>query len=474
MRLSRYFRVDSPVSCSDSCRDPRCRIARRSAAWCLVFLATVLIGSEAAFAQLDSPQPLALLDLTGVDPVASNPYGLARHPNLPRVYVALSGEPTFGDPTLANGSTVVEYDLDSGAILRSFSVGFFPTDLVIPNDGSELFVVSSTGSVLTRIDLVGGGSTSVDLVDSMGQTVGFPTGIECSADQSQLFISSNGGGFDGSQENMLVLDRATLTLSDTVEIVGGLGRFAVLSDGRVVVPVGFPEDVFPSNPELRVYDSLAGWEELTSLTLAVDISDFPAPFDVVVSDDETRAYVSVLGGSSQIFVVDLTSLALDTPLTLPFVDFAQSGLALGDGTLWVGDFEQAQVRGFEVDTGELLWTLPTGAGPNSLRIHAGRLLVSNQNGISVSSIALPGSYRRGDTNGDGSIDISDGVQILSALFGGEILSCQRTADVNADLQLDLSDAVFLFQFLFNGGAQPLYPTGDPGVAIDPGLLSCGA
>src|SRR5262245_33197586 len=61
------------------------------------------------------------LDLTGVDPVNSNPYRVEFHPNQPLGYVVLSGKPGF-PPEDSNGSTLVEFDLNTREIQRQFEV----------------------------------------------------------------------------------------------------------------------------------------------------------------------------------------------------------------------------------------------------------------------------------------------------------------------------------------------------------------
>jgi PKD domain-containing protein len=74
------------------------------------------------------------------------------------------------------------------------------------------------------------------------------------------------------------------------------------------------------------------------------------------------------------------------------------------------------------------------------------------------------SFRRGDANTDGAMDLSDAVFTLSALFlGGDQPSCAKAADVNDDGAIDISDPVFTLARLFTGG--------DP--IPDPGPLTCG-
>ena len=73
-----------------------------------------------------------------------------------------------------------------------------------------------------------------------------------------------------------------------------------------------------------------------------------------------------------------------------------------------------------------------------------------------------GRFRRGDVTGDGSVDLTDGVAVLNALFlGGSPLSCQDAADANDSGELDLTDGVLVLNFLFLGQGPPAPP--GPGV-----------
>lgn len=91
-------------------------------------------------------------------------------------------------------------------------------------------------------------------------------------------------------------------------------------------------------------------------------------------------------------------------------------------------------------------------------------------------------FHRGDPNGSGSTDISDGIAILGHLFlGGEPPGCIESADANNDGTVDISDGVAILSFLFTGG-QSLAPPGatdaecgpDPDPPGSPGDLGCGA
>jgi hypothetical protein len=69
----------------------------------------------------------------------------------------------------------------------------------------------------------------------------------------------------------------------------------------------------------------------------------------------------------------------------------------------------------------------------------------------------PDLWIRGDTNGDGTVDISDAVHILAHLFRGSSPDCLRAMEVNSDGTIDLSDAVSLLSHLFVGGTPPAPP-----------------
>ena len=75
-----------------------------------------------------------------------------------------------------------------------------------------------------------------------------------------------------------------------------------------------------------------------------------------------------------------------------------------------------------------------------------------------------GSFRRGDPNASGAVDISDAVMVLNFLFsGGVTIDCLDAADANDSGELDISDGMFILNFLFGGTRAP----------DTPGHLLCG-
>ena len=73
----------------------------------------------------------------------------------------------------------------------------------------------------------------------------------------------------------------------------------------------------------------------------------------------------------------------------------------------------------------------------------------------------PYTFHRGDSNTDGTLNISDPVLLLNHLFAGRFrLSCREAADFDNSGKLDISDAVGALNYLFLGG-EPAAAPGSP-------------
>ena len=87
------------------------------------------------------------------------------------------------------------------------------------------------------------------------------------------------------------------------------------------------------------------------------------------------------------------------------------------------------------------------------------------------------TFKRGDVNGDCSVDLSDPVYALGFLFGGlPDPLCFDAVDVNDTGTVDISDPIGELNFLFSGGPAPAPPGPQvPGVDPTPDTLpECGA
>ncbi|MBI4605977.1 MAG: hypothetical protein HY721_28770, partial [Planctomycetes bacterium] len=84
-----------------------------------------------------------------------------------------------------------------------------------------------------------------------------------------------------------------------------------------------------------------------------------------------------------------------------------------------------------------------------------------------------GKFVRGNSNGEGGIDIADAISLLAYLFlGGKAPPCEDAADSNDDGRLDLSDATYTLNYLFLGGSAPKPPFPQPGTDPTADGLRC--
>jgi uncharacterized protein (DUF1800 family) len=98
-------------------------------------------------------------------------------------------------------------------------------------------------------------------------------------------------------------------------------------------------------------------------------------------------------------------------------------------------------------------------------------------GLLLSGQESPGAeFRRGDTNGDSVVDLSDGIATLLYLFSSGLEpGCYDAADADDNSQIELTDAIFVFSYLFLGG-DPMPSPGPARCGEDPSAdsLDCAA
>jgi hypothetical protein len=73
------------------------------------------------------------------------------------------------------------------------------------------------------------------------------------------------------------------------------------------------------------------------------------------------------------------------------------------------------------------------------------------------------AFHRGDTDGNGMLDLADAVLTLRSLFqGGPAPACAESADADNDGSVNVTDPVLLLEFLFRSGRSPAAPGPPPG------------
>jgi hypothetical protein len=83
-------------------------------------------------------------------------------------------------------------------------------------------------------------------------------------------------------------------------------------------------------------------------------------------------------------------------------------------------------------------------------------------------------FRRGDSNGDGAVDLSDPIVLLDHLFRHEppALPCRKAADADDSGALEVTDAIVLLGHLFLGSAEVPPPHEHWGIDPTPDELAC--
>ncbi len=110
------------------------------------------------------------------------------------------------------------------------------------------------------------------------------------------------------------------------------------------------------------------------------------------------------------------------------------------------------------------WTIPREAVSDQVRVRV-RMDnrgtdyedMSDENFTVVEPIPTP-VFKRGNADGQGALNITDGIFILNFLFlGGSEPPCLDAADTDDNGNLNISDGVAVFNFLFLSGAEPPPP-----------------
>jgi len=154
-------------------------------------------------------------------------------------------------------------------------------------------------------------------------------------------------------------------------------------------------------------------------------------------------------------------------------DIVITGNDFHDGVrVFFGDTESSEVS-FDEDgalPNSITARVPEGLGRAPVTVRNVDGQVSNEFAFNITP--PPAQFIRGDSNGDGSVDVSDAVKIVFHLFSGADLSCRDAADIDDDEQLNITDAVRLLGHLFRGGPPPADPYPGSGPDPDGDALDC--
>ncbi|MGE4632155.1 MAG: hypothetical protein AAEJ47_03880 [Planctomycetota bacterium] len=403
--------------------------------------------------------------------VDSHPYAIIVDEETMIAYATICGDVApFGEPVENHSNNkVIEFDARSLQVLRVFTVGYYPTELILAH--GDLWVTCSTSNQLYRIDLDGNEHLSIALTDSSGAPISYPSGIAVGS-TGEIYVASNGGSFDGSDENVVSIDPVTNQISQRYSIAGAISVLACLDDGSLLIPVGFPGDDFTAAPIVYWIDPLDG-AVLSMLDIDVDTTDFPGPSDLEILQDNT-ALLTLFGGSSEVFRIDLDTRLMHSTYPIPGADTVQTAVTADtDDSFIVAHFFAGHLSRIQLDNGDLIGDLEGLDFPNRIAIGGGRVFSTNQGAESISVHAAVGAFLRADINIDGVIDMADPIGLLQYLFLGIELLCHDAGDIGDDGVLDISDPIQLLNYLFSQGPTPAYPFPVAGSDLTDDALDCG-
>ncbi len=150
-------------------------------------------------------------------------------------------------------------------------------------------------------------------------------------------------------------------------------------------------------------------------------------------------------------------------------DIIEDPAAGGDDLFWKrrvvnldGGEVQLEEYNAEIPPEASFLTLATGVAGDSWPCDMGAF--ANARILAAPSGGGGKEFRRGDSDANGSVNITDAVSVLNHLFGGATEPvCFEAADINNDGQTNITDPVALLNHLFGQGPPP----------AEPGLSTCG-
>ena len=141
-------------------------------------------------------------------------------------------------------------------------------------------------------------------------------------------------------------------------------------------------------------------------------------------------------------------------LTVSGRDFHEGVVAVLRGG---GDVRETDIDFDPDNPGTATLVIPDNLDPGIATVEVRNIDGQISNQWSISVLPPAPQFIRGDSNLDGSVNISDGVKIVRHLFAGVQVDCQDALDANDDGNINLTDAVYVLDFLYRAGAAPSAP-----------------
>lgn len=335
----------------------------------------------------DSPiGPVATIAMPG-----SGPFGAKITPDGRYLFVPLFG--TFAPWVV--GNTVAVIDTATDAVVAQITVEDRPED--VDFDGDYAYVTNSTSASVSVIHIPT--LTVVATIPLGTYDATYLYGIAIRDHRAWVF--SSGGNFDGSDENVFVIDTdpASPTFLQKIQgiVLTGVftrGAFRPGAD-EIVVPRGAAGNDFNASPEIAVLDT-----QTFAFKYTIQIQQAPGGFhgmeDLAITPNGRFAYAPFYNfgtGGAEVFVVDLENRRFQDVVTLANGDISTHGVEIRPDALLVGvtSWNNGTASFLFTPTNTVIYEFATGANPNEIVFtpDGRKAYVTNQNSQSVSVIGLP-------------------------------------------------------------------------------------
>lgn len=302
--------------------------------------------------------------------------------------------------------------------------GLSPKKIAI--SGSNLYVARASGvTVVTGVSPSGGAQ--------VGSTVAYGTGLPTNPPVKKIVVTPNG------QKLFVLVSKDDLQVDWAIEqysITGGnqlayVRRYDFLAVGSVSSSSTIV-DFDATNNHLYVARNIGAYESYNTSTGAI-VSQIKNDANRIYAVKVIRDYVFFKTSAWwSIFQTSLTNGTLTRLGSMPM------------------DLQVSQHDLFDT------------VGAIAVRNWA---ILADDTGIRVASpTSVTNEFIRGDSDGSGVLDITDGVRVLNVLFSGaSYFGLQDAFDANDSESIDISDGVRILNFLFTGGEAPAAPFPNPGV-----------
>lgn len=257
---------------------------------------------------------------------------------------------------------------------------------------------------------------------------------------------------------------------------GGIWSF----DTSATATVGAAIHAWPGAQIVEVMDPVLDDGRVYLAAKAIDLGGGAWRYEYAIQNldlSEAIGALSILVPAS----VSVTDIGFHAPnqLELGFDDQPWSAVRTADAVEWATDSADTATPQNPLRWGALynFW-FTANTAPQvqtaTLGVHFATT-VAELTGESIGPEGAPGeSFRRGDVNEDGQLNIADPILGLTRLFDGLALpECYDAHDANDDALWDIADTIFILSYLFAEGPSPALPFPDCGPDVtEPDGLDC--